>query len=65
MAELISDEQPRIKFQLERTGPVAWDLGAAAAGGELAALCRLMGDMEAAGAAPVLNDGKVCRRPLV
>ena len=72
MAEVISEAQPRIKFAMQRTGSfdlgAAVDLGGACSSGrsggggggdQLAALCALMGRVEAAGAAPVLCDGKV------
>ncbi|KIY94972.1 hypothetical protein MNEG_12989 [Monoraphidium neglectum] len=57
MAELITPEQPRIKFGLRRVG--THEVAEARASRELRALCELMLQMEAAGAAPVLNDGKV------
>ena len=57
MAEFISEEQPRIKYELRRHG--THELSSTAAGPELARLCGLMLRMEAAGAAPVLVDGKV------
>jgi hypothetical protein len=59
MAEVITEDQPRIKFRLRRTG--AFALPAAAASDQLAHLCGLMAEMEAAGAAPILDDGKVGR----
>jgi hypothetical protein len=59
MAELITPEQPRIKFGLRRVG--THEVAEARASRELRALCELMLQMEAAGAAPVLNDGKVRR----
>lgn len=60
MAEVISEQQPRIKYDLRRTGSYA--LAPGTTGPELARLCRLMLRMEAAGAAPVLCDGKVGAR---
>lgn len=57
MAELITEDQPRIKFLLRRTG--RFQLEGEDASGELLRLCGLMARMEAEGAAPVLNDGKV------
>jgi hypothetical protein len=57
MAELITEEQPRIKFGCEWVGacdPLTPDTTP-----ELARLLALCQRMEALGAAPVLNDGLV------
>jgi hypothetical protein len=56
-AELITEENPRIKFALTRSGTFA--LTAEQTSSEIAALCALLARVEASGAAPVLNDGKV------
>eukprot|EP00878_Enallax_costatus_P018072 GHUV01019014.1.p1 GENE.GHUV01019014.1~~GHUV01019014.1.p1 ORF type:complete len:251 (+),score=57.08 GHUV01019014.1:162-914(+) len=57
MGEHISEQQPRIKFQLERLGgpTVQFSLGTP----ELQALMSLMERMEQLGAAPLLNDNAV------
>lgn len=54
MAELITEEQPRVKFGTHRIGG---DIPRSS--GELAALCELQHRLEAEGVIPVLNDGLV------
>eukprot|EP00879_Flechtneria_rotunda_P015732 GHRR01016454.1.p1 GENE.GHRR01016454.1~~GHRR01016454.1.p1 ORF type:complete len:236 (+),score=52.74 GHRR01016454.1:114-821(+) len=54
MAELITEDQPRIKFELEFQGSCSVPAAA-----DLQELCRLMERMERLGAAPILNDGKI------
>lgn len=54
MAELITEEQPRIKFQLIRDGTFSIPSSE-----ELMKLSSLMKEMEEWGACPILNDGKV------
>ena len=52
-AELITEDQPRIKFRSERQGP-APDVRVTAS---LADLADLMAELEASGVIPILNDG--------
>ncbi|GAB4815104.1 hypothetical protein N2152v2_002150 [Parachlorella kessleri] len=52
-AELITDDQPRIKFQAERQGQAPY-VGSNAS---LADLADLMAELEASGVIPTLNDG--------
>lgn len=56
MAEVISESQPRIKFQLEYVGSAETTSGSCE---ELRKLAAAMAEMERLGAAPVLSDGKV------
>lgn len=55
MAEIITEEQPRIKFSTHARGTFTLQ----APSDELQSLIVLMEKMEELGAAPVLNDGKV------
>lgn len=55
MTEVISEDQPRIKFQLTRTDSSALP----DAPKQLSQLSGLMAEMEQLGAAPLLADGKV------
>ncbi len=57
MPELISEEQPRIKFECHRVGTFCLNAGHCTV--DLLLLTQLMQQMEALGAAPILNDGLV------
>ncbi|GFR48982.1 hypothetical protein Agub_g11000, partial [Astrephomene gubernaculifera] len=56
MAELITEDQPRIKFSTSFVGHNICNMSLSAEVGELS---RLMAQMERMGAAPILNDGQV------
>lgn len=66
MAEIITEEQPRIKYTTHYVGELG-NVTAFDPNGELAKLSALMSEMESLGAAPILNDGQVrlaaSRRP--
>jgi hypothetical protein len=57
MAELITENQPRIKFRVEREGETLDMRGST----NLRDLAELMSELEQAGVIPVLNDGEAAR----